>query len=140
MIVRFFGKILKGKFSLDRRLVFDAYVSGQKDGDYYIALHKVRGAPKTLEQLGYYYAVIVPTVYRQMKEDGNETFVVKIGKKFKEVPLTADIVDLLLKEACAFDEKLKRNMTMAQCSEFIDRTIRWSAKWLGVVIPEPDKT
>jgi len=110
---------------LNKPKVFDAYCAGQKDGDYYITIHKVKGSPKTLEQLGYYYAVIVPTAFKQMVEDGNEKMVVKVGDKFKEVPLTEDVVDLLLKEACAkFDGKkvtLKRNMSKLECSEFIDR-------------------
>jgi len=137
---QFFGKIQSGKWNLNRGQVFDAYISGQKDGDYYLVLHKVRGSPKTLEQLGYYYAVIVPTVYKQLVDDGHDRFVVNTGGKFKEVPLTTDIVDLLLKEACAFDEKLKRNMTLEQCSAFIDRCIRWSAKYLACVIPPPNET
>ena len=138
MIPQFYIKIENGKWSFNRGQVFDAYVQGLKDGDYYIELHKVKGASKTLEQLGYYYAVIIPTVHRQLVEDGNETFVVNIGGKFREVPLTVDVVDLLLKEACAFSEKSKAKMSMEECSEFIDRCIRWAARWLSCVIPPPD--
>ena len=123
---------------MNRPQVFDAYVQGQKDGDYYTTLNKAKGPSKTNEQLGYYFAVIIPTVYQQLKDDGNETFVVKIGPNFKEVPLTKDIVDLLLKEACAFpDNKSKAKMSMEDCSEFIDKCIWWSARWLGCVIPPP---
>lgn len=135
---QFHGRIESGKWSLNREQVFNAYVQGQPDGDYYIEMRKAKGTSKTLEQLGYYYAVIIPTVYRQLVDDGNETFVVKIGSKFREVPLTKDIVDLLLKEACAFSEKSKAKMSMEECSAFIDRCIRWAARWLGCVIPPPD--
>lgn len=139
----FYGKINKGWFLFNKPKVFRAYTQGLKDGDYYIVLHKQKGSPKTLEQLGYYYAVIVPTAFKQMVEDGNEKMVIKVGGKFKEVPITEDVVDLLLKEACAkLDGKkvtLKRNMSKQECSEFIDRVIRWCARWLHCVIPEPDK-
>lgn len=142
MQVEFHGTIKSGKFLLNRPKVFDAYALGQQDGNYYIVLHKTKGSPKTLEQLGYYYAVIVPTAFKQMVEDGNEKMIVKIGDKFKEVPITEDVVDLLLKETCAkLDGQkvtLKRNMSKSECSEFIDRVIRWCARYLHCVIPPSD--
>lgn len=138
MKIEFEGKLVDGKFTLNRPKVFNAFLAGLNDGDYYLTFTKRKGAPKTLEQLGYYYAVIIPTVYNQLIADGNERFVIKIGNKFKEVPLTKDVVDLMLKETCAFDEKSKAKMTMAECSAFIDRCIRWAARWLSCVIPPPD--
>lgn len=139
MKVEFEGKLVDGKFKLNRKSVWIAFLAGLKDGNYYLTLTKRKGPPKTLEQLAYYYAVIIPTVYNQMVEDGHERFVVNIGGKFKEIPLTKDVVDLLLKEACAFDEKSKAKMSKEECSAFIDRTIRWAARWLSCVIPPPDK-
>lgn len=137
--IQFYCKLEDGKLQLNRRPVFDAYLSGLKDGDYYLTIQKCKGAPKTVSQLAYYFAVIIPTVYQQLIDDGNETFVVKIGKNFKEVPLTKDTVDLLLKEACAYPVRKKRDMTKLECSEFIDKCIRWAARWLSCVIPPPDK-
>lgn len=138
----FHGRISGGVFRLNRPKVFDAYAQGKKDGDYHITIHKTKGTPKTLEQLGYYYAVIVPTAFQAMVEQGNERMVVKIGDKLKEIPLTEDTVDLLLKEACAkFDGKNvtnKAKMSKEECSRFIDKCIRWCARYLGCVIPEPD--
>lgn len=139
MKIEFEGKLIDGRFKLNRKSVWEAYLAGLKDGNYYLTIAKRKGPPKTLEQLAYFYAVIIPTVYNQMVEDGNERFVIKIGKKFKEVPLTKDVVDLMLKDTCAFDEKSKAKMSKQECSEFIDRTIRWAARWLSCVIPPPDK-
>jgi len=126
MKLEFYGKLEDGKFRFSRRDIWDACLAGLKDGDYSVVIAKRKGPPKTLEQLAYYYAVIIPTVYNQMKEDGNERFIVNIGGKHKEIPLTLDVVDLVLKEACAFDEKSKAKMSMQECSEFIDRCIRWA--------------
>lgn len=139
MKIEFEGKLVGGKFCLNRKTVWSAYLAGLQNGNYYLTINKRKGEPKTLEQLAYLYAVIIPTVYQQLIDDGNETFVVKIGKKFKEVPLTKDVVDLMLKESCAFEEKSKAKMTKEQCSEFIDRCIRWAARYLHCVIPPPDK-
>lgn len=138
MIPEFHGRISKGIFRLNNCKVFDAYVLGQKDGNYYLTFHKTKGSPKTREQLGYYYAVIVPTVYKQMVEDGNDTMIIKVGNKPKNVPITPDVVDLLLKEACAKNDKLKRNMTIGECSEFISSCILWAARYVSCSIPEPE--
>lgn len=139
---QFHGRISGGVFRLNRPKVFDAYAQGKKDGDYHITIHKTKGTPKTLEQLGYYYAVIVPTAFRQMVEDGNEMIVVKIGDRLKEIPLTKDVVDAIFKEsyrqARGLKEFLKRNATKEECSDFMSFTIRWCARYLGCVIPEPD--
>lgn len=135
MIPQFHGTIKNGRLALTRGEVFSAYIQGQPEGDYYLTLTKAKGPSKTLEQLGYYFAVIVPTVYQQLVDDGNETFVVNISGRDKELPLTKDIVDLLLKQACGVTSKAK--MSIKECSEFIDKCIRWSARYLGCVIPPP---
>lgn len=138
---QFHGRIEGDRFRLNRKEVWWAYCKGLKDGKYYLELHKAKGPPKTLEQLAYYYAVIIPTAYKQMVEDGNDSIIVKIGGGFIEVPLTEEVVDRLLKEQCAkFDGKKvtnKADMTIEQASEFIDKCIRWCAEKLHCVIPEP---
>jgi hypothetical protein len=138
----FDGKIKDHKWALNRAQVFDAYVAGQDDGNYYLTLHKRKGPPKTLPQMAYYYAVIVPTALKQMIADGNKNYVVKVGDKFAEVPLTKDIVDTVLKSRCAkFDGETvtdKANMSKEEASDFIDRVIRWCARYLHCVIPDPD--
>jgi hypothetical protein len=142
MIPEFHGRISGGVFRLNRPKVFDAYVLGQKDGNYHIVIHKTKGSPKTLEQLGYYYAVIVPTAFKAMVENGCEEIFVNICGRSKSIPLTEDTVDLLLKETCAkFDGKNvtnKAKMSKEECSRFIDKCIRWCARYLSCVIPPPD--
>lgn len=101
-------------------------------------LTKVKGEPKTGQQLAYYYAVINPAVMKAMKEEGNEHYVVKVGGRFKELPLTEEVVDYMLKESCCLPEKSKANISKEEAMEFIDRCIRWAARYLGCVIPEPD--
>lgn len=138
MKVEFDGKLVDGRFKLNRKPVWQAFLAGLQNGNYYLTITKRKGEPKTIPQLAYYFAVIIPTVYQQLIDDGNERFVIKIGNRFREVPLTKDVVDLMLKEACAFEEKSKAKMSKEECSAFIDRCIRWAARWLGCVIPEPE--
>ena len=139
MIPKFPATIKTGKLALRRKDIFSAYISGQKDGDYHLELHKQKGPPKTNQQLAYYYAIVLPCVAKSMKEHGNDSIVVKVGKRFVELALTEKIVDRLLKQRCAvFDGKVvnKADMSIEQAAEFLDRTIMWAAKYLGCVVPE----
>lgn len=142
MIPQFHGTIKDGRFTRNREEVFGAYCQSLSDGDYYEELHKSKGASKTLAQLAYYYAVIIPMTYQSMLEHGNDSIVVPVGNRLREVPLTKEVVDDLLKEACLKkdDEKSKAKMSIEEASEFIDKCIMWCAKFLGCVIPEPKKS
>lgn len=143
MIPEFPGKVNKGWFLFNKPKVFRAYTSGLKDGNYYATLHKVKGAPKTLEQLGYFHAVIVPTAHKQMIEDGNDTVKFEIDGREKELPLTEDMVIVILKEVWAkktgVKVKSKADMTKLEASELIDISIEWCARFLHCSIPEPSK-
>ena len=140
MTPQFFGKIKDGLFFYNNLKVFLAYVKGLKDGKYYLTLHKVKGPAKTLEQLGYFHAVVVPTCFKQMIEDGNDTVSFDIGGRVKELPLTEDMVVEILKEVWAKTKgvkvKSKADMTIGEASELISISIEWAARYLHCSIPE----
>ena len=142
MTPEFPGKIKDGLFFYNNFKVFCAYTKGLKDGDYYSTLHKVKGPLKTLEQLGYFHAVVVPTAFRQMVEDGNDTVKFVIDGKEKELPLTEDMVVVMLKEVWAKTKgvkvKSKADMTITEASELISISIEWCARYLHCSIPEPN--
>ena len=142
MTPEFHGKIEKGLFFYNSINVFLAYVKGLKEGRYYITLHKVRGPSKTLEQLGYFHAVVVPTCFKQMIEDGNGTVTFEVAGGTKEIPLTEDMVVEMLKEIWAKYEgvkvKSKADMTMTEASKLISVSIEWAARYLHCSIPEPN--
>ncbi|HDY88113.1 MAG TPA: hypothetical protein ENH82_08385 [bacterium] len=143
MIPEFHGKIKDGLFFYNNFKVFCAYTKGLKNGDYYLTLHKVKGSPKTLEQLGYFHAVVVPTAFKQMVEDGNDTVKFIIDGKEKELPLTEDMVVVIFKEVWAKAKnvkvKSKKDMTITEASELITISIEWAARYLHCSIPEPSK-
>jgi hypothetical protein len=136
MNVTFYGYIEKGVYHRYHQGVFEAYCRGMKDGDYSETFSKTTH-PKTLAQLAYYYAVIIPAALKQMKADGNDTYTVQIGERTKELPLNEDVVDMILKQACLV--KSKARMSQEEASEFLDRCIKWCARYLGCVIPPADK-
>jgi hypothetical protein len=126
----------------DRPDILTVYLENLPWKRGYITLHKAKGEGKTNEQLSYYYAVVVETAFRQMQDDGNDVMKIEIGEKTKTVPLTRDVVDIILKDAYAksigSNKVLKRNMSLADCMALIDFAIRWCAIYLHCVIPEPD--
>lgn len=143
MTPQFVGKITNGRFLFNNQRIWEAYTKGLKDDDYYVTLHEVKGSPKTLEQLGYFHAVVVPTVHKQMVEDGNRTVKFEMNGRVKELPLTEDMVVVILKEVWAKTKgvkvKSKADMTKLEASELIDVSIEWSARYLHCSIPEPSK-
>ncbi len=138
----FFGENKNDRFLLNSPKVFDAYCAGQPDGKYYISMHKVT-KKKTNEQLGYFHAVVVPTILKQMIEDGNRTVKFELNGKVKEIPLTEDMVIAMMKEVWAKSKgvkvKSKADMTKGEASELIDISIEWAARYLGCSIPESSK-
>src|SRR4030043_448889 len=132
----FYGYIEKGKWNWHHEGIFQSYCKGQKDGIYSLTIEKSTH-PKTLPQMAYYYAVIVPEALKAIKEMGNETYQVPIGDKVKELEINEDIVDAILKSACKVTSKSR--MSMEEASEFLEKCIRWCARYLGCVIPDPDK-
>jgi len=139
----FYGKIENGIFRFIAEKIFAAYCRMQKDGDYTLELSKTT-CKKTNEQLGYFHAVIVPIAYKQMLADGNDDIVVRVKDKFKEIPLTEDVVVGLLKQVWATSKgcevKSKADMTIEECSELIDISIKWCERYLSCQIPPPEKT
>lgn len=140
MTPEFHGKIKDGLFFYNNFKVFLAYVKGLKNGNYFLTLHKVKGSPKTLEQLGYFHAVVVPTVFKQMVEDGNDTVIFDMGGRTKELLLTEEMVVEILKEVWAKSKgvkvKSKADMTIGEASELISISIEWAARYLHCSIPE----
>ncbi|KPL25574.1 MAG: hypothetical protein AMJ75_00215 [Phycisphaerae bacterium SM1_79] len=132
--MKFHGEIQDGK------LLFPAWqwrlrnrhlrsLEGKKVVDDIREDHK----PKTSQQMGYYHAVVLPTVHKQLVADGHEVM---------GVPISEDMTDKILKHQCAqFDwGKImnKRDMSVKHASHFLDNCIRWANDMLNCRIPEPN--
>jgi hypothetical protein len=95
------------------------------------------GKPKSHKQLGYYRAVILPEVYRQMLCDGHTITTIVNGKEF-ERPITEYDCHLLLKSHNTTVSSMS-DMKSEEASDFIDNCIVWSAINLGLSIDPPKK-
>lgn len=138
----FYTKIKDGIHFFNRPEIFTAYCKLQKDGDYCMELSR-SVASKTNEQLGYFHAVVVPVVYKQMVDDGNDNISFMVHDKLKTIPMTEDTVVQLLKQVWANSKgceiKSKADMNIEEASELIDISILWAARYLGCVIPKASK-
>ena len=150
----FYGMIKAGVWIFKAEKVFRAWCKMQKDGDYTMDFSKTT-CPKSNEQLGYFHAVIVPCVFNQIKEfagegeyvDGKKrvpTIGFMIKDRFKEIPMTDDVIVNMLKQVWATayncEVKSKADMTLEEASQLIDISIEWADRYLGCKIPPPEKT
>jgi len=119
----------------DNEIVWTYYKMRQEaieslpDGTWISETIRPVGKPITQHQLGYYYAVILPTIHKQLVENGIEVM---------GVPISEDMADTIIKHYCS-EGLLKRNMTVKDAKQFIDNAIRWAAVTLGCSIPPPDR-
>lgn len=100
-----------------------------------------KGRTKSLEQLGYYYAVILPTAVQAFSDNGDFSLTLNFKDKAVEVELTKANVDMFLK--LRYSERLgvykdKADMSMGECAAYEDWCIQWLAQWLNCHIPPAD--
>ena len=116
-------------------------LDGWKDGvEGYIEI-KRKGRPKSREQLGYYYAVILPEAVQAFLKAKDFSLTVEHGGRKIELELTLDNMDSFLKVAYARATGIyanKSEMNMAECAAYEDWCIGWCAKWLNCQIPPSD--
>ena len=116
-------------------------LNGWKDGQRgHLQIIK-ESKPKSSEQLGYYYAVILPTATKAFQDDDDTELIIFIKDKQIVLPCNKKTVDVLLK--LRYAEKTgkyvdKGEMDMAECSAFEDWVIRWLAKYMNCHIPLAD--
>lgn len=94
----------------------------------YLTLHK-EGKVKSLEQLGYYYAVILPKAFEAFKKREDIELRIYLGDdKVVRLPLTMDAVDKFFKLNYALyhgEYKDKGDMNMEECSLFEGYVVKW---------------
>lgn len=106
----------------------------------YATFHRV-GKLKSGQQLGYYYAVILPMAVDAFRTNDDLSLTLEFGDTKIEVELTLDNMDNFLKvryAAMTGEYVNKEDMNMAACAAYMDWVIKWSFAWLKITIPEPD--
>ena len=98
--------------------------------------------PKSGEQLGYYYGLILPVAFEEFVRSKNDVLVFELKVKGKtktvKLPLTKKNLDRFFK--AQYSEfsgvyKDKGEMDMTECSFFEQYVIDWMFNWFDLVIP-----
>jgi hypothetical protein len=99
----------------------------------YVSIEVKSLSPKTKQQLGYYYAVVLPAIIKEMNELG--------WYDDDGMPFDIDSADIEVKKICARLDggqiMDKRDMTKEDASIFLDKVIKWATVKLHAYIPEP---
>lgn len=128
-------------FGIDWSLI-KKFLDGWKDGTVGVLSIKKQGKPKSPEQLGYYYALILPEMVKAFQTNKDLSLLMDFGDKKIEVELTLKNMDNFLKlRYAAMTGKYvdKAEMNMEECSFYEDWCIDWAAQWLKCQIPKADK-
>lgn len=106
---------------------FNKYIETRKDGRHNIEIYKPR-KNKTPEQLGYYFAVVVPLFAEYYGCDDDEAHEVlkSLLLRKKVVSKEKKVVEIVLGLS---------NLDKAQTIAYIDRCIRFMAIRCAVVVP-----
>ncbi len=122
--------------------IISTLLDGWKDGQLgKLSITKV-SKPKSLEQLGYYYAVILPEAVKAFEANEDYSLMMQLGDKQIEVELNLKNMDNFLKLRYAALTGVymdKAEMDMAECSAFEDWVIKWLATWFRCQIAPPDR-
>lgn len=98
--------------------------------------------PKTKQQLGYYYAVIVPEAIEAFRINQDYSLSINVGARSVEIELTIDNMDTFLKsryKAMVGKEVSKADMDIAECSAYEDWCVKWLKTWLNCEVSIANK-
>lgn len=101
-------------------------------------------ATKTNEQLGYYWAVVLPAIQETLREQGNEMSLAEINEMLNEMFFsTVKTVSWVSKDGVQTVHQLRKKRsksgaTIDEFAYFLDQVIRWAQTELGVYIAPPN--
>lgn len=100
-------------------------------------------ATKTHEQLGYYWAVVLPAIQQELREQGNEMSLAEINEMLNEMFFSiVKTVSWVGKDGVQYVHQLKKKRsksgaTIDEFALFLDQVIRWANTELGCYIAPP---
>ena len=100
-------------------------------------------ATKTNEQLGYYWAVVLPAIQQALREQGNEMSLAEINNMLNDMFFsTVKTISWVGKNGAQYVHQLKvkrskSGATKDEFAYFLDKVIRWAAQELGIYIAPP---
>jgi hypothetical protein len=112
-------------------------LNGLLKGRYRITIDRWR-KDKSLPQLGYYHACVLPLFMQHLIDAGYEfTSIEEVDAFAKSRFADTEILNRNTGEI-VYIPALKRNMTTVEMMTFIDKIRDWDAEYLGGMIPDPE--
>ena len=102
-------------------------------------------ATKTHEQLGYYWAVVLPAIQQALREQGNEMSLAEINEMLNDMFFSnVKTISWVGKDGVQYVHQLKQKRsksgaTIDEFALFLDKVIRWANTELGCYIAPPTK-
>ena len=90
---------------------------GKREGQWIkfdLSLYAQHEDPKTAEQLGYYWGLLLPEIHAQLKADGHTVTVTACGIT-REVPITREASHEIITELCGRIGKDGELMRLSEC-------------------------
>jgi hypothetical protein len=132
------GTISKGKLHCTRPDLVQKWIKRNNGLWFKMRLEIIGEAvdPKTQQQLGYYWGLLLPAVHEQLQADGFTIPIEAFGIQ-RDIPITKDAAHELLTALCGFvgeDGKHQRlsEMNKYQTVKFIDNVVDFAVANLGM--------
>lgn len=100
-------------------------------------------ATKTHEQLGYYWAVVLPAIQQALREQGNEMSLAEINEMLNDMFFcNVKTISWVGKNGVQYVHQLKQKRsksgaTIDEFALFLDQVIRWANTELGCFVAPP---
>jgi len=130
------GQKVDGVIKYIDQKAHDKQIASIKEGDWVTTTYKKPRKPKTLPQLGYYYAVVRPIILQGMLRLG-WTYTITVQGIEMSFPMTAEMAHLWLKNAFGPKGSMA-DWSCEEASDFLDQCIN-SGPYFEVDIPPPPK-
>ena len=132
------GRIDEKKLTFLRPDLFGKWCK-KNVGSWFRAEFKIKGKhsdPKTAEQLGYYWACLVPLTKNELAAQGH-TMTVKAFGLEKEIPFNEDATHELLTALCGHVGPDGKHLRLSECNKyetvkFIDNVVEFDVVSLGM--------
>ena len=131
----FTGKIENGKPILTDRRKFSKWIHAN-EGLFFKAKFNIPGKrkdKKTLAQLGYYWAVLVPQICEQLVSDGY-TITLDINEIHREIPYTKDATHEMLTALCGQVGENGKHLRLSDPDRTLARMIKFISNVLDVAV------
>lgn len=124
--------------TLLNKVEYKEVMNNLKDGKYLITVKDLR--KRSLPQNSYYWGVVVPLIKSGLREAGFDD--VKTNDDahliIKHIHLKKEIVSKSTGEVIDIAGSTT-DLNVPEFMEFLDRVCKWSAEYLGVMIPIPNE-